>query len=214
MIKSDGSEVIEVIEDVEISAEEALDGVEGIDVAEPIRTGGVVQPIPIEVRENAFKLYMEHWTYPEICKELNIKKDTLGSWIKRYKWADQRNANDEEMLHDSLGPRKALISALAHKILTGCIKAVERDSKNGFSAKELPTYLSALSSIEKLSRLSRGLSTSISEERSKRANFTLPLEHLKNVSQVRIAQDPFTQQDRADAITVIPSGTSNDPSDP
>ena len=68
--------------------------------------------------------------------------------------------------------------------------------------------MAALGSVEKLSRLSLGMATSISEERSKRANFTMPLEHLKNVSQVKIAQDPFKEEE-ANEPAAAPNGTGN-----
>lgn len=202
------------VEEIEMSAEEALEGVESVEVAEKGKTGGTTTPLPRETKEAAYRLYMDHWTYSQICKELSIKHNTLAAWVSRESWHDTRAANDEVMLHDTLKPRAALISDLAHRILTGCLAAVERDSKKGFSAKELPTYLSALTSIEKLSRLSLGKATSISEERSKVAKFTLPLEQLKNVSQVKV-QDPFTalEAPNSDAISVESKRTSSDSND-
>ncbi len=202
-------EEIKTVEDVPATFEQCYDDPSVIEISEPLPKGGVTTPIDIKIREEAFRLYMDHYSYGDICKTLGIKKDTLGSWVKRHRWNDQREANDEIELQDTLSPRKALISSLAHKILTGCLKTVEKAGKDGFTTKDLPTYLSALSSIEKLSRLSRGLSTSISEERTKRANITMSLDHLKDVRQVRV-QDPFAIEE-AKPVNEAPADTgSND----
>ena len=71
------------VEDIEISLEEGLDGIESIeiDVEEP--KGGYMKPTPPELKAKAFEMYMNHVTYEVIAKETGIKKTTLSSWASR-----------------------------------------------------------------------------------------------------------------------------------
>ena len=148
------------------------------------------KPIDPVLRAKAFEMYMCHHTYDEISKETGIKKGTLLSWSGKEHWGGKRKENDSVMLGDIMETKKYRLDNIVMKILEGLEKAVDRDAKGGFNAKTVATYFAALGSIEKLSRLNRGLATSISEERSKRAQFTLPLEHLKQITEVKVS-DPF-----------------------
>lgn len=142
-------------------------------------------------RAKAFDLYMDHVPYKKIEEAIGIPKGTLLTWVYQGEWSKKREENDELILKDALESKKALLNSIALEVMEGVLKAIKRDTREGgFKTKDVPTYLQALSSIEKLSRLSLGLATSISEERSKRAQFILPTEHLKQIQEIKI-KDPF-----------------------
>lgn len=142
-------------------------------------------------RAKAYDLYMDHVPYAKIQETLGIPKGTLLTWVYKGEWSKKRQENDDITLKEALESKKALLNSIALEVMEGVLKAIKRDTKDGgFKTKDVPVYLTALSSIEKLSRLSLGLATSISEERSKRAQFVMPMEHLKQVQEVKIA-DPF-----------------------
>lgn len=148
------------------------------------------KPIDKTLRAKAFELYMTHHTWDQIVEMTGIKRGTLLSWAGKERWGSQRAENDATTLGDVMQTKKYKLNNIVMTLLDGIQKAVERDAKGGFSAKQVAVYLGALGSVEKLNRLTNGLATSISEERSKRAHFTLPLEHLKQVQEVKI-NDPF-----------------------
>lgn len=204
-------EKIETIEDVAVSLEEALDGVEVIEITAEEKRGGRAAEKDIVKFEAAYRLYMQHNTYSDICQQLDLKMNTLTSWVRREGWSAERDANDAQEHADILAPRSAMIGQLAHHILQGCLKTVMREAKDGFKTKDLPTMIAAVSSIEKLHRLAQGKSTSISEERSKRANFTLPMDQLKNITSVKV-HDPFaiTETNDPTKAPLGPSGSSED----
>lgn len=192
---------IKTVEEHDSTAE--AEGIEdvSIEVLESI-TEKARKPHPIERRRQAFELFMDHTPYRKICEATGIPMGTLLNWITRGKWADHKRENDEKALKEALGTKASMFNSLVLEILDGAMKAVKRDTKSGgFSSKDLPNYLSALTSLEKLSRLSQGLATSISEERSKKARFVLPAEHLKHIGSVQI-NDPFATQDVKDGEVV------------
>lgn len=180
-------------------ATEQLESIEVIGV--PKKTFADKKPIDPVLRAKAFEMYMCHHTYDEICKETGIKKGTLLSWSGKEHWGAKRKENDATTLGDIMETKKYRLDNIVMKILEGLEKAVDRDARGGFNAKAVPTYFAALGSIEKLSRLNRGLATSISEERTKRAQFTLPLEHLKQITEVKIA-DPFQSYSEGEVSSV------------
>lgn len=194
--------VIKTEEEYESTAEEQ--GVEdvSVDVMDFV-SSMTKKPHRIEVRRQAFKLFMEHVPYRKICEATGVPMGTLLNWISRGSWADHKRENDEKMLKEALSAKTSMFNSLVLEILDGAMKAVKRDTKSGgFSSKDLPNYLAALTSLEKLSRLSQGLATSISEERSKKARFVLPAEHLKQISSVQI-KDPFANQDKDEVVHVL-----------
>lgn len=155
-------------------------------------------------RAKAYDLYMDHVPYAKIEEAVGIPKGTLLTWVYKGEWSKKREENDELILKDALQSKKALLNSIALEVMEGVLKAIKRDTKEGgFKTKDVPTYLQALSSIEKLSRLSLGLATSISEERSKRAQFVMPMEHLKQVQEVKI-RDPFAA-DEGEVVNEKPS---------
>ena len=198
-------------EDTEISLEEALDGVDVIEVGVEESKGGFMKPHDPLLKTKAFEMYMNHVKYESISLELGVKKTTISSWATRERWAEARRKNEDSILKDDLETKKFLLSQLSKEILENCLKGVRKAGGiDGFKPKELIQFMSALGSVEKLSRLSLGMATSISEERSKRANFTLPLEHLKNVQQVKVA-DPFATKELNESTSdPDPNGTSAD----
>lgn len=167
------------------------------------------KPIDKTLRAKAFELYMTHHTWDQIVEMTGIKRGTLLSWAGKERWGSQRAENDATTLGDVMQTKKYKLNNIVMTLLDGIQKAVERDAKGGFSSKQVAMYLGALGSVEKLNRLTNGLATSISEERSKRAQFTLPLEHLKQINEVRI-NDPFKQLEEE---THVESPSETGPSD-
>lgn len=157
------------------------------------------KPIDKTLRAKAFELYMTHHTWDQIIEMTGIKRGTLLSWAGKEKWGAQRAENDATTLGEVIQTKKYKLNNIVMTLLDGIQKAVERDAKGGFSPKHVATYLSALGSVEKLNRLTNGLATSISEERSKRAQFTLPLEHLKQINEIKI-NDPFKQLEAQEQV--------------
>lgn len=171
-----------------------------------IDSNGKIPPLNPEVKQAAYNLYLEGLSYKHIADKLEIKENTIKSWSRRDGWMEQRKGTNNQVLAELLEDKKLLLGELVTEILTASLKAVKRDAgKNGFKAKDVGKYLSVLSSIEKISLLLQGKATTIKEERSKRANFTLPLEHLNKIQAV---QDPFSSITQNGTPSTDPAGTS------
>ncbi len=204
------TEVKKSVEDISISLEEALEDVEIIEVSEEHRLIGRNHPKhdPI-IRARARELYMANHSYVQIEAATKVPRGTIMTWASREGWSAARKQNQDDSLKDDLQSKKYLLSQLSLEILENCLKGVRKaGGPDGFKPKDLATFLSTLGNVEKLSRLSLGLATSISEERSKRANFTLPLEHLKSVQQVKVS-DPFALTESKDTNDSAHSAESN-----
>ena len=170
-----------------------LSDVEGVDiVAEEKPDVGSRDPIPEAKRRQAFELYMRNKRMSDIAMATGIKKGTILSWMTRERWAEKRKEANALNIADVLETKKVLLNDITVEMLEGITATIKnaKDSKGAFKIKELPTFLSAVGNLEKLSRLALGMATSISEERSKRAQFSIPLEHLKDANLVKV-QDPF-----------------------
>jgi hypothetical protein len=200
----------EIVEQVDLKDTD----IETLEIAEEIsikQRAMEAAPRDPTVKSKAFELYMDHVPYRKIEETLNVPKGTLLSWVYNGEWAKKREENDELTLKDALESKKALLNNIALEVMEGVLKAIKRDTKDGgFKTKDVPTYLAALSSIEKLSRLSLGLATSISEERSKRAQFVIPTEHLKQIQDVKI-KDPFAAEDAVEVKPNEPTGSTGRP---
>lgn len=199
---------IKTTEEFDSTAEEQ--GVEdvSIQVLAPLSVTSK-KPHSMEVRRQTFELFMNHVPYKKICEVTGVPMGTLLNWISRGSWGDAKRENDKEALQQALSAKTSMLNSLVLEILEGAMKTVRRDNKkDGFSTKDLPHYLSALTSLDKLSRLAQGLPTSISEERSKKARFVLPTEHLKQISSVHI-KDPFGASDEAETVEPVNGPTED-----
>jgi hypothetical protein len=184
--------------------------------------GGHLTPIDPLIREQAYRMYMDHVSPASICAELGLKKTTLASWTSRGGWTKLRQEADDLVLADIIQSKKVQFSVLASLILEGATKAIKRDAgRDGFKAKDVPTYLNALTSVEKLARLSLGQATSISEERGKRVNVTLPISNqdMSRLTNVKMTVDPFQQLEAPNTPEVLNhdntrAGGESDSNDP
>lgn len=52
-----------------------------------------------EIRKKAKQDYMKGMKYKDICEKYDISINTLKSWIKRYKWADERKKQGKKGAH-------------------------------------------------------------------------------------------------------------------
>jgi len=184
--------IIKTVEDVEANLDEIE---EIIVIAEPSNSEKAAKlnnPVDPIKRKKAFDLYMANKRFDDIAKATGVKKGTLLSWAARENWSEERKKANAINVADVLETKKFLLNDITVELLEGISSSIKnaKDSKGGFNAKDFPRMLAAVGNLEKLARLSLGMATSISEERSKRATFTLPTEHLKQVTQVQI-QDPF-----------------------
>lgn len=186
-------EVVEGLIEDQALFEEAID--EGRD-----HKNSNFTPMPEGMKEKAWALYLKHTSYDEICRQTGMKKGTLLSMVARHRWSEKRKENDAIILNEMFDGKKVKLEEVVDLILDGSIKAIQREAKEGFKVKDLPVMLAALSSVEKLSRLTQGKATSISEERSKRAtvNFTpltskqIPMKDPFAVSPKELTEDDDT----------------------
>ena len=54
-----------------------------------------------EIRKRAKQDYMKGMKYKDICDKYNISMNTLKSWVKRYKWSDERKKLKKKGAHKS-----------------------------------------------------------------------------------------------------------------
>ncbi len=190
-----------IIETEEVVTDIALadTGYEMLELTTPPMPPGVTGALDPELRNKAYMLYMANWPYKKICNEIKLNYGTLVSWVQRGKWAQLRKENAELLAVDIRDANIAGISQIAHDVIEGLSKAIRRDAgSTGFKTKDIPAYAAILANLDKLCRLNHGLPTSISEERSKRAQFVMPMDQLKNITQLKIS-DPFAAEAKEDA---------------
>ncbi len=190
-----------IIETEEVTTEIALADTEyeTLELTTPPMPPGITGALDPQIRNRAYMLYMANWPYKKICKEINLNYGTLISWVTRGNWPRIRRENAELLATDIRDANIAGISQIAHDVIDGLSKAIRRDAgSTGFKTKDIPAYAAILANLDKLCRLNSGLPTSISEERSKRAQFVMPMDQLKNITQLKI-QDPFAAEAKEDA---------------
>lgn len=67
------------------------------------------------IRDKAKKDYLNGMSYKDICKKYNIPMNTLKSWVKRYKWAEEKKKHKAEGAHkDKRGAPKGNKYALGN----------------------------------------------------------------------------------------------------
>lgn len=205
----EGKKIIKVVQDGgEMSLEET--GYDAIELTTPPMPPGPNEAHDPVLRNKAYMLYMANWPYKKICSEIKLPYGTLLTWITRGNWSELRRQNAEILATDIRDANIAGISQIAHDVIDGLSKAIRRDSgSNGFKTKDIPAYAAILANLDKLCRLNHGLPTSISEERSKRAQFVLPMDQLKNITQVKV-HDPFAvEAEKDEAINEPKSPTDS-----
>lgn len=149
-------------------------------------------PLDEALREKCKELYMSHQSHAEISLATGVKRGTIATWINRGGWSQIRAGSDETADREFLAAKKIKYDILSDLILDNAIRTVKAAAKSGkgFKAREFQTFVAMLPNLEKMNRLNKGMATSISEERSKRATFTIPTDHLRQIAAQK-AEDPF-----------------------
>lgn len=150
------------------------------------------EPIDAAKRVKAKELYMDHISYNEIAEITGIKKGTIASWVTREEWSKEREMQDLKADADFDASKKIKYDMLSDLILDNAIKTVKHAAKSGkgFKAQDFSKFVSMLPNLERTNRLTKGKATTISEERSKRATFTIPSDHLRAIANNK-SNDPF-----------------------
>jgi hypothetical protein len=133
----------------------------------------------------------------DVAHTLQINAGTVKSWASREGWTEQRNFNNADNVAEIIETKKIKLTQLSDLLLDNIIKAIKRDAgPDGFKKADMGMYTNLLSQLDKLSRLSLGMPTSISEERGKKVNVTLPFDTnmLSDTKQVKM-NDPFANKE-------------------
>ncbi len=90
-----------------------------------------------EIREKAKQDYLLGMKYKDICDKYDISINTLKSWVKRYKWADERKSKNKKC-----APKKKRGAPIGNQNAVGNNGGAPPKNKNaekhGFFSKYLP----------------------------------------------------------------------------
>lgn len=164
-------------------------------------SGGKREALPMEIRHQAKDLYMARWEIPNIANHLGVNENTIRTWQYKDNWVEKRDMANAAKISEGLSENKVDFVTTSQVILGGILKAAKRalGDDGSFKAKDIQMWTQTLATITKLSRLSLGLATSISEEHGKHITTEIPFSQTAlGRLNVKHANDPFKVKEGID----------------
>lgn len=141
-------------------------------------------------REEAKRLYFNHWGAREISDWLKVKYATVRKWITRYDWAKERAAIEVTEIQEIAQRRTSQINNITKDGFDAVMDTIKRTKLKGATLEEAAKIAKMLGEIDKLYRLQTGQATEIKEERKITTEVKMGT---KDDIKRAIAADPFIE---------------------
>lgn len=146
-----------------------------------------------EIKDEAKRLYFNHWTPKEISDFLQQEYETVRKWVTRYGWAKERKKIEDEEKSDVINRRSHQMNRVMRDGLEVIAEAIEGAKKGGVTMEDAERISKMIGNIDKVYRLQTGKPTEIKEERKITSDVATKQELLKAMS-----EDPFIEADFKD----------------